>query len=126
LAVAMGTVALADEKPAPKRETVKAIIDVKFVYEEKKPPVLVVTARGIVPTGGWTDVQLAPRKTDKPPADGVYELQMTAVPPSGPATQALEEVKATYRWADPPIDIKGLKVSGVGEGAKTVMFEEKK
>jgi len=128
LFVALGTgiAAADDKKPAPKRETVKAIIDVKFVYEEKKPPVLVVIARGIVPTGGWKDAQLALQKREKPPADGVYEFLMTAVPPDGPATQAVEEVKATYRWEKPPEGLKGLKVGGVGEGVKTVMFEDAK
>jgi hypothetical protein len=120
------TLAADDKAPSPKRETVKAIIDVKFVYQEKKPPVLQVTARGMVPTGGWKDIRLDLAKTKTPPANGVYELNLTAVPPDGPATQALEEVKATYEWKDPPLDLKGLKVNGVGEGAKTVMFQEKK
>jgi len=115
-----------DKKPAPKREMVKAIIDVKFVYEEKKPPVLVVTARGAVPTGGWKEPQLALQKFEKPPADGVYEFLMTAIAPDGPATQAIQEVKASYRWENPPMGLKGLKVSGVGEGAKSVMFEDEK
>lgn len=123
---ALPMIAIAKDKPAPKRDVVKAIIDVKFVYEEKDPPVLEITARGIVPSGGWSDVKLTPKKSDKAPMDGVYEFEMTAVPPDGPATQALQEVKATYRWEKPAADVKGLKIFGVGEGAKTIMFEDKK
>jgi len=33
-------------------------------------------------------------------------------------------VKATATWENPPADLKGIKVLGVGEAAKTVKIEK--
>ena len=106
-----------------KGEVVKAITDVTVSYSKDRKE-FVVTATGTVPTGGWSGAKLTRRDTKKAPADGVYEYDLTAVKPSGIAIQVISEVKATDRWKTPPADIKGVKVYGVGEGAKTVKVEK--
>ncbi len=111
------------DKKEPMARVVKTILSVAHEIEESNPPVLVVTAVGQVPTGGWTGAKLTRRTYKKPPADGIYEYDLTAVPPDGAATQALSRVKATDRWKDPPKDVKGFKVYGVGKGVKTVMVK---
>jgi hypothetical protein len=111
-----------DEKK-PMARVVKTILLVDYETEESNPPVLVVTAVGQVPTGGWTEAKLMRRTYKKPPADGIYEYDLTAVPPDGAATQVLSKVKATDRWKDPPRELKGFKVYGAGKGVKTVMVK---
>jgi hypothetical protein len=113
-----------DEKP--KRETVKEITDVTWEFEKGDKPVLVVTVTGQVPTGGWTDAKLIRRTYIKPPADGIYDYDLTADRPTGVVTQATSKVKATDRWTTPPTDIKGIRVHGVAKGVKTVKFDKKK
>jgi phenylpyruvate tautomerase PptA (4-oxalocrotonate tautomerase family) len=116
--------ATADEKP--KAEVVKEITDVAWEFEKGGKRVLVVTVTGQVPTGGWTDPRLTRRTYIKPPADGIYDYDLTAVRPAGAATQVISTVKTTHRWTDPPSDIKGIRVHGVADGVKTVKFDEKK
>ncbi|MDB5311757.1 MAG: hypothetical protein JWO38_5959 [Gemmataceae bacterium] len=115
-----------DKKPDAKGQVVKKVTGVDVKGLDSDPPFLDVTATGEVPTGGWTGTKLTRRTYVKPPADGVYEYDLTAVPPAGIAAQVISKVTATDRWKDPPKDIKGVKVYGAGDGVKTVKFEEKK
>ena len=125
-AAAAFTVALAsaqDKKPAEdkKSEVLKTILDAKADYDKDKKA-LSITAVGQVPTGGWKDAKLTPRKTTAAPKDGIYEFDMTAVRPSGIVTQVVSKVTAKYTWENPPTDLKGIKVYGSAE-AKTVKFD---
>jgi hypothetical protein len=115
----------ADKKTDAKGEVVKTVLSVDTKLEVTKPPVLIVTAVGEVPTGGWTGAKLTRRTYIKPPADGVYEYDLTAVPPTGAATQVVSKVKAKDEWKDPPEGVKGVKVYGVGEGVKAVQVGKK-
>src|SRR5690606_3917164 len=111
------------DEQKPKAEVVKTILSVDYAIQESFPPTLVVTAVGQVPTGGWTGAKLTRRNREKPPADGIYEYDLTAVPPSGAATQVISKVTAKDSWKDPPKGLKGLKVYGAGKGVKTVMVK---
>jgi hypothetical protein len=110
----------------PKGEVVKEITDVTWEFETGGKRVLVVTVTGQVPTGGWTDAKLTRRTYIKPPADGIYDYDLTAVRPTGAATQVISKVKTTDRWTNPPAGMKGVRVHGTGDGVKTVKFDEKK
>lgn len=130
LAVAVGLpyacAAAEDEKPqeAVLLKRVAQITDVTYELQTSEPPNLVVTAHGQVPTGGWTEVQLIRRIYEKEPADGIWEYDLLAKPPIGPATQALAKVKASDTWMKiDPKKLKGLRVYGVEKGIKTVMFK---
>jgi hypothetical protein len=125
----IGGVTVAQKKDDAKKDrgqVVKTIIKVDHAIQESFPPVLVVTATGQVPTGGWSDAKLKRRDYEKPPKDGIYEYDLTAVPPDGIATQVISKVTAKDSWKDPPKDMKGIKVYGVGDGVKTIKFDEKK
>src|SRR5689334_11380712 len=91
---------------------VPIINDVKYELQTSEPPNLVVTVEGTVPTGGWTEVQLVRRIYETEPVDGIWEYDLLAKPPSGPATQALTKVKASDTWEkiDPQKKLKGLRV----------------
>ncbi len=129
-AAAAFTVALAtaedkkvDEKKDEKKgEVLKTVIDAKADFDKDKKT-LTVTAVGQVPTGGWKDAKLTPRKTKDAPKDGIYEFDLTAVRPDGIVTQVISKVTAKYTWENPPADIKGVKVYGSSE-AKTVKVEK--
>lgn len=116
-------VASAEEKKEEKKgEVLKTVIDVKADYDKEKKA-LTVTAIGQVPTGGWKDAKLTPRKYKDAPKDGIYEFDLTAVRPEGFVTQVISKVTAKYTWENPPADLKGIKVYGSGEG-KTVKIEK--
>jgi hypothetical protein len=125
LAALLFTTALApaEDKKEKKGEVLKTIIDAKVNFDKDKKT-LTITAIGQVPTGGWKDAKLTPRKTKDAPKDGIYEFDMTAVRPTGIVTQIVSKVTAKYTWQSPPADLKGIKVYGVGAGAKTIKVEK--
>jgi hypothetical protein len=123
LALSVVSATAEDKKEEPKGEQLKTVISVTHSFD-KDMKTLTVTAVGQVPTGGWTGAKLTPRKYKDKPADGIYEYDLTAVRPTGFVTQALSKVKAEHKWENPPADIKGVKVYGAGEGAKTVKFDK--
>jgi hypothetical protein len=118
------------QPPPPTTPTLRRvanILDVKHAVQTTQPPNLVVTAIGEVPTGGWHDVHLIRREYVTEPADGIWEYDLLAKPPDGPATQVISQVKASDLWQKiDPNKIKGVRVFGSGEGVKTVMFGKKK
>jgi hypothetical protein len=121
---ALTTLAVAQKgKDEPKGEVLRAIIDATAEFDKDKKK-LTITAVGQVPTGGWTGAKLTPKPTKDKPKDGIYEFELTAVRPTGIVTQALSKVKATHTWENPPADLKGIRVLGSGDGAKTVMIEK--
>lgn len=131
LAVALATFAFdslagakkLDDKKEPKGEVLKKVIDVNYEFDKDKKK-LTVNATGQVPTGGWTGAKLTPRVTKEAPKDGIYEYDFTAVRPTGIAAQVISKVKASHSWDNPPGDIKGVKVYGIGEGVKTIKFDK--
>jgi hypothetical protein len=112
-----------EKKDEKKGEVLKTIIDVKADLDKEKK-VLTVTAIGQVPTGGWSGAKLTPRATKEAPKDGIYEYDLTAVRPTGIVTQALSKVTAKHTWENPPADIKGVKIYGMGDGAKTIKLDK--
>lgn len=126
LVAVLGSVALGDDKKdekGEKGEVLKKVIDAGYEFDKDKKK-LTVTAVGQVPTGGWSGAKLTPRATKEAPKDGIYEYDLTAVRPTGAATQVISRVKASHTWENPPADIKGIKVYGTGDGAKTVKFDK--
>lgn len=123
--VLCGAVTVAQEKKMPEAQLLKTITDVKYEFAKDKKSIE-ITAKAEVPTGGWTKPVLVARTYFRPPADGIYEYDLSAVPPDGFATQVISTVTATLKVENPPAEMKGVKVYGVDKGAKTVKFDEKK
>jgi hypothetical protein len=117
-----------DPKPGPKR--VAKILEATYQIETSQPPNLIVTVVGEVPTGGWTETQLLRRVYVTEPADGIWEYDLLSKPPEGFATQVISQVKASDRWEKiapaQMAKIKGIRVFGLGDGIKTVMFTKKR
>ena len=107
-------------------ERVLRVKVVCFVIERSDPPNLIVTAEGEVTTGGWTEAQLLRREYVRGPTeDDLWEYDLIAKPPDGPVTQQIGTVKASHRWEgfNEP-SVRGVRVFGVGRGAKEVRFTE--
>lgn len=95
---------------------IKKVVSVDVKIQESDPPTLVVTAVGQVPTGGFSGVKLTRVTYIMPPKDGIQEYTFTAVPPDGPATQALSKVTGVDRWTGYNTAapwLKGVRVGGV-------------
>jgi len=111
------------EKKQDKGDPLKTIKEVTVSLSKDKKE-LVVSATAEVPTGGWTDPRLTRREYVKPPPDGIYEYDFTALKPKGLVPQVVSEVKATDKWKNPPADVKGVKVYGTKDGGKTAKIEK--
>ena len=105
---------------------VPVILKIDYSIQKSLPPTLVVTATGQVPTLGWTNATLHRRIYIVPPADGIWEYDLHATPPSGGAGQVISTIKATNRWHDyNTAVVKGVRIYGDGPGVKEVLFGEK-
>jgi hypothetical protein len=127
LAGSFMTALAVDQKPErdekPKGELLKTVISADASYGKDRKT-LTITAVGQVPTGGWKGAKLTRKETKEAPKDGIYEFELTAIRPDGIVTQVISKVTATEKWENPPADLKGVKILGVGEGAKTVKVEK--
>ncbi len=109
--------------PAVPAERVEKILKIETVVLNSNPPTLLVTATGQVNSAGWKNPQLSRRVYVTPPADGIWEYDLLALPPEGAAATVLSELQASNRW--PGYDasvVKGVRVYGVGGGVKTVQL----
>ena len=103
---------------------VPIITAIEYELQTSDPPNLIVTAHGQVPSGGWSNVQLIRRVYQTEPADGIWEYDLLATPPGGPAAQVLTDVKAKDIWEKVEAKkLKGLRIYGSEKGIKTVMLK---
>jgi hypothetical protein len=116
---------IAEDKKEPGPQIVAKILKADYEEQETAPPNLVVRAVGQVSSGGYAKPTLLRAIYATPPADGVQDYFLVAIPPSGPAIQVISEVKASDTWKgfrkEAPW-IKGIRVHGVGEGIVVKMF----
>ena len=117
---------LIHERKKPDRaQRVKKILNVEYAVEKQVPPNLLVSAIGEVPTSGWTQPVLVRRTYVQPPPDGIWEYDLYAVPPAGPAAQVVSQVKATDRWNDyDELVVHGVRVYGEGQGVMEKRFDK--
>ncbi|MCA1789085.1 MAG: hypothetical protein LC667_04265, partial [Thioalkalivibrio sp.] len=76
------------------------------------PPQLDIKARGTVRTGGYRDGELVEIVYVDAPADGIWEYDFVAVPPSGPSIQVLTPIEAHTVRPSIPDGLKGIRVRG--------------
>jgi uncharacterized protein DUF5818 len=87
------------------------------------PPILVVEAEGEVLSSGWRDPELIPHVYITPPADGIYELELVATPPSGPDNPVITPVDASYHWQGSPPDLLGVRVVAETNSKTALLYE---
>lgn len=99
------------------------ILEVGYAIEKSSPPNLVVRAKAQVPTLGYTFPVLNRRTYVTPPADGVWEYDFYAEPPTGIVGQMLDELEAIDVWVDyDEMNVKGVRVYGTGDGIVEKLF----
>jgi len=101
---------------------VPVIVKVEYAIQTSLPPNLLVTAYGKVPTAGWSKVQLLRRIYVTPPSDGIWEYDLLALHPTGPVPQVESYVRASNTWKDFDQSVKGIRIYGIGRGAKEIKF----
>lgn len=90
-------------------EKVLKVTDVKVSVLFSLPARLQITAHGTVGTPNWTNPQLAQREYVAPPADGIYEFDFVATPPTGNVIQIVTPISAVGGMTMPD-DLKGIRV----------------
>ncbi len=91
----------------------KKISEVKDGYLKilkSNPPILSITAQGVVPTGGWENSQLIPYVYFQIPPDGIWDFDFVAEELEDPVTQELPPIVAHYDWKDFPTELKGVRI----------------
>lgn len=92
-------------------EKINEVTAVTLNILKKNPPLLEVNSSGMVRSGGWTNGQLEAFVYITPPADGLYEFNFVADPPTGASTDAMTPIYAPpFLWDDFPMELKGVKV----------------
>lgn len=108
------TFAAKPEGKAPKKpsDEYKSVLEVKEVEFKvtKEGGSITITAKGVVPTGGWSNAELAQYIYINPPADGIYSFDFTAKKPTGIVTQVISPIEAQFVWKNFTADLKAVRV----------------
>ncbi|HYR23046.1 MAG TPA: hypothetical protein VEP30_09020 [Chthoniobacterales bacterium] len=110
LALAGLTTAAKPKKTSTKSDKVMEVDRVAVSYIKTNPPQLKIEAEGKTNTGGWTNPRLVERVYIVPPADGMWEYDFVATPPSGISTQVITPISAHTVRRDIPPGMKGVRV----------------
>lgn len=102
-------------------EPVYRVDSVELSTTKKDPPQLMIRARGIVRTGGYTNGTLIEIEYVHPPEDGIWEYNFVADPPSGPSTAALTPIEADAVRESIPEGLKGIRVTGETNSAEGML-----
>jgi hypothetical protein len=100
------------------KSIVYRVDDVTIVLTKREPPHVMITARGTVPTQGWSNAELIPYLYLVPPADGIQAFCFVAEPPTGIVAQVLTPIVATYTID--PLSEQGVGTSPQGVGTSPV------
>lgn len=108
---------------------------IKYSFLKSMPPKLMIEARGIVNTMGWSDIKLVPMEK-KLSDDGILDLEFVGKPPKEAAGQKITEVMASILVEEDVEKIHGILVHArtnnllqmIGEVASSVSadFEPQK
>lgn len=90
------------------QEPVMRVVAGSVIYT-RRPGTVLICARGQVRSGGWTRAMLTPRTYVAAPANGIWEFDFTARPPSGMAAQVISPVAARRLWAAPR-NFRGVRI----------------
>lgn len=104
----------------PQQIPVLAVTGVEIMRTSQSPATDVVHVRGVVPTKGWTNVELFPI-TLGAPSDGILDLVLVAAPPSEHGPSGFDQIEAVL-----PIDkghpYKGVRVRSANNAVTLKVF----
>lgn len=90
---------------------VYSLTGLNIAVVKTNPPGLQIDVDGETGTPGWSGFALSHYVYVVPPADGIYEADMTGQPPSGNVIQVVTPFSHSETWSPFPADLKGLKVN---------------
>jgi hypothetical protein len=100
----------------------------------ENPPVISVSAKGWVPTSGWTHPELAPWMYIKPPTDYILDLDFVATAPTGPVLQVFSKIGVVKTFPVPSwvVGVRvhsstnsiEAKIAGASEPSRAAMLGE--
>jgi len=91
-------------------EKILEVTEVRLAILESFPLQLHISARGTVPTGGWSNPRLKPHVNVQAPPDGIYGFDFVADPPEGIVAQVVSPIEITDVWENLPEDVKGVRI----------------
>jgi hypothetical protein len=97
-------------KPLGMQTKILETVSIDLQILKREPPILDIIAIGNVTSSGWKHGRLVPYIYITPPADGIYEFDFVAEPPTGPALTVILPIVAQGQWEDFPPDLKGVKI----------------
>lgn len=106
-------------------EVVTRVTEINLQTLLSDPPHLLVTAKGLVPSGGFTDTRLLRARYVQAPQDGIQDYFLVSTPPPGSAASEITEVTAAdqiERFTTELPWLKGVRVHGTGTGVMTKML----
>jgi hypothetical protein len=90
-------------------ELVASVTSAEARLTRSLPPILSITAIGEVSSLGWSGAELSPYIYIEPPADGLWDFDFVAVPPSGFAGQQMCAISAQWE-GEAESWVKGVRI----------------
>ncbi len=104
---------------------VMEVTEVTLEILKKNPPVLAITSKSNVNSGGWSNGKLIPFDYKMFPLDGIYEFDFIADEPTGISTEVISELTSeTFMWDDFPAELNGIKVYASENNITSLIKEE--
>ena len=90
---------------------IRFVKDIRIVKEDNEPDLLAIKAKGVAELKKLIAPVLVPREYDKPPEDGIYELDFILDNTGEDYTNVELEVDVVFRVKAMPDWVKGVKIN---------------
>jgi hypothetical protein len=107
-------------QPQNPPQPVLTITDLDVAILESFPLQFRISARGTVPTVGWSAPELVPFTYVQAPPDGIYDFDFVASPPSHRTAQVITPIRVIVTITDP--GAKGFRVHAAQNFKEVVFF----
>jgi hypothetical protein len=101
------------------------IENIQIQVAKTKTPSVIITALGTVTSGGWSKPRLSPWVYIAPPADGIYDFDFEAAPPTGIATQGITAIATAQVIPNPPSWLKGVRIHASSNNLVGLLEDDK-
>jgi hypothetical protein len=105
------------------KEPIFSVDSVMITYIKRNPPEYRIDATGNASTSGWSDAELSAVVNVRPPANGIYEYNFVAEPPSGISAQVLTPVSAQKALPKMPKGFRGIRVRAKSNNKEALIGE---
>jgi hypothetical protein len=92
-------------------DSIRFVKDIRIIKDDNEPDLMAIKAKGIAELKKLIAPVLVPRKYDKIPEDGIYELDFVLDNPSEEMVNVELEVEVVFRVKSMPDWVKGVKIN---------------